>query len=117
MKKNLKLLTLLSVMALLSGCAITTPSVSKDSQQQGQDTSEQIADKSSEDKASEGKTSEKNSSKEDSGYTPVEHTHAWDSAWTSDADYHWHKCTADLAGAACGEINDKAAHTWEYSLP
>ena len=113
MKKNLKLLTLLSVMALLSGCAITTPSVSKDSQQQGQDTSEQIADKSSEDKASEGKTSEKNSSKEDSGYTPVEHTHAWDNAWTSDADYHWHKCTADLAGAACGEINDKAAHTWD----
>jgi len=40
------------------------------------------------------------------------HTHSWDTAWTSDSDYHWHNCTA----ADC-TVNDNsqkdgyAAHT------
>ena len=48
-----------------------------------------------------------------SSYQPEEHVHVWATAWTSDADYHWHKCTATLGGAACVEIGDKSAHTWD----
>ena len=36
----------------------------------------------------------------------VTHSHSWASAWTSDATYHWHKCSG------CDQITGKAAHTW-----
>ena len=40
------------------------------------------------------------------------HTHSWDTAWTSDSDYHWHNCTA--AGCTVNDNSQKdsyAAHT------
>ena len=102
MKKPIKYLTLLSALALLAACSSPqTTSQSKTSGQQGEDTSTP-ADKSSvEGKSSSGQggtTSEEG---------PVEHTHSWESTWTSDPDYHWHKCDS------CTEIKDKAAHTWD----
>ena len=57
-------------------------------------------------------SSGKTSSSAESSFTPEEHTHVWATTWSSDPDYHWHKCTGTLGGAACVEINDKAAHTW-----
>jgi adhesin transport system membrane fusion protein len=42
------------------------------------------------------------------------HTHAWATAWTNDATYHWHACTGDGATDAC--LNEtgaaKAEHTY-----
>ena len=38
-----------------------------------------------------------------------EHTHAFSSDWTNDADSHWHVCT----GEDCAEISDKAAHSYD----
>ena len=114
MKKNLKLLTLLSAIALLASCTMV-PSNKDDSNKQQEQSSAEPASGKSEQKSqdkSEG-TSEKASSSDDGGYTPVEHSHSWDTAWTCDSDYHWHKCTSPLNGATCGEINDKAAHTWD----
>ncbi len=47
------------------------------------------------------------------GYTIV-HTHAWDTAWSADADYHWHACTGDGATDACLDETEaaKAEHTY-----
>ena len=36
----------------------------------------------------------------------VAHTHSWSTAWSYDANYHWHKCTG------CSEITSKAAHSY-----
>ena len=106
----MKLLTLLSAIALLASCTMV-PSNKEDSNKQQEQSSAEPASGKSEQK-SEG-TSEKASSSDDGGYTHVEHSHSWDTAWTCDSDYHWHKCTSPLNGATCGEINDKAAHTWD----
>ena len=46
------------------------------------------------------------------GTTQPGHTHSWDTAWTSDPDYHWHNCTA--AGCTVNDNSQKdgyAAHT------
>lgn len=37
---------------------------------------------------------------------PAEHVHSAGSAWSTDADNHWHVCT-------CGEEMDKAAHAYD----
>lgn len=36
------------------------------------------------------------------------HTHYWTNEWTSDKNYHWHKCTED---GCDGSVKDKAKHT------
>ena len=36
------------------------------------------------------------------------HTHEYSESWRTDAEFHWHECTA----AGCGEkVKDKAGHT------
>ena len=95
MKKTSKLLSLIFVLALLAGCGAKPNDESK-------------AQGESEPEKSEPAPSSKQSSAEaESDFTPVEHTHSWETTWTSDLEYHWHKC------AGCTEINDKAAHTWD----
>ena len=40
------------------------------------------------------------------------HTHSWDTAWTSDSDYHWHNCTAaDCTVNDNSQKDSYAAHT------
>lgn len=39
------------------------------------------------------------------------HTHSWSSEWSSDATYHWHKCTG-TGTCDAGNVKDKAEHTW-----
>ena len=101
--KKVKLLSLLCSIALLTGCAVGGQSSQKKSSEQGgnQDTSAQVQ--------SQSQGSEDTSEGEDdsSQYTPPEHTHSWQSAWSKDPDYHWHKCDG------CAEIKDKAAHVWD----
>lgn len=36
------------------------------------------------------------------------HECTFETSWTKDETYHWHKCT----GSNCGEVADKAEHTW-----
>ena len=63
-----------------------------------------------------------NSSSTDTG----DHVHTWDTNWSSDENYHWHKCTGTISSGsqggwggwgggttACTEVKDKAAHTWD----
>ena len=40
------------------------------------------------------------------GNSPSGHTHSWSTSWSSDENYHWHKCSG------CDAINDKAEHTF-----
>ena len=100
MKKTKVLLTLLAFLAIsLSACngkAPSTPSEGDESQI-NPGTSENVQP-SSEDKPSS---------------KPEEHTHSWDTKWSSDESYHWRKCTGQVNGAACQEVNDKAAHQWD----
>ena len=83
----------------MTGCALLPPSQKEQSKEQGtsekQDTSKQ---EESQDGSSEQGSSD---------YIPPVHTHTYESSWSKDADYHWHKCTG------CTEIKDKAAHTWD----
>ena len=45
------------------------------------------------------------------GIPPTGHKqHVFDTKWTSDANAHWHACTT----AGCGEIKDKADHTFQW---
>ena len=53
------------------------------------------------------------SSSSKSEFEPEEHEHDWDTEWSKDVNYHWHKCNEPLGGAACMEVNAKAAHTWD----
>ncbi len=39
------------------------------------------------------------------------HTHSWSTEWSSDATYHWHKCTG-TGTCDAGNVKDKAEHTW-----
>ena len=93
MKKTIKLLSLLLAMGLITGCG-TTPSSTKPSENNS-DNPITSSDEPIDSDASEG-TSESEG-----------HTHSWESTWTSDPDYHWHKCEG------CSEINDKAPHSWD----
>ena len=104
--KKTKFLSLLFSVALLTGCAIGGQSSKKASEKPAesgnQNTSAQVqsqsqggGDKSSSDG---DKTSE---------FVPPVHTHSWENSWTSDPEYHWHKCSG------CSEIKDKAAHSWD----
>ena len=38
---------------------------------------------------------------------PVGHEHEWETSWTKDPDYHWHKCQS------CPEIDEKEEHEWD----
>ena len=110
----MKLLTILAAMALIAGCS------NQPSQEQSQPVEESSSaevppsEPASSEPAGESESSQAPSSAQptsssapaSSTYAPVEHTHAWSTTWTSDPDYHWHKCNG------CAEINDKAAHTW-----
>ena len=115
--KKTKLLSFILATVLLTGCAVNQASVDKKdsskqetseaqsvstpvSSEQGGDTSEQQGNS-----RSEQTSSSQNGASETSA--PIEHTHSWSSSWTSDPDYHWHKCDG------CAEIKDKAAHTWD----
>ncbi|MCM1296649.1 MAG: InlB B-repeat-containing protein, partial [Muribaculaceae bacterium] len=41
------------------------------------------------------------------------HTHNWSTAWTRDANYHWHNCTADGCTVTDNSKKDGyAAHSW-----
>ena len=98
------------------GSSISSQNVESTSEPASQTTSSQISSSSvssstSSEKPSSGPSSFPSSSQ--SEFEPEEHEHDWDTAWTSDVDYHWHKCTEPLNGAACMEINGKAAHTWD----
>ena len=120
MKKTMKLLTILAAMALIAGCS------NQPSQEQSQPVEESSSaevppsEPASSEPAGESESSQTPSSAQptsssapaSSTYVPVEHTHAWSTAWTSDATHHWHTCTAPMGSGACIEINDKAAHTW-----
>ena len=39
-------------------------------------------------------------------YKQLPHVHTWSSDWSTDDEFHWHKCTLE----SCAEISDKAAH-------
>ncbi|MCQ3035326.1 MAG: hypothetical protein MJ248_03825 [Bacilli bacterium] len=39
---------------------------------------------------------------------PVLTSHNWETNWSSDDTYHWHKCS----NPECGETNDKGEHSW-----
>ena len=94
MKNAIKLLSLLIALGLVTGCGVNKPS----SEQKSGDVSENTSQKSNEESSdSEGEESS----------DPNVHTHSWQSNWTSDPDYHWHKCDG------CSEIKDKAAHVWD----
>ena len=97
MKKTIKLLTLLLAFGLLTGCG-SNPSPSSE-QKPSENNSQESAESSDEPVES--------SEPEEESSQPVEHTHSWESKWTSDPDNHWHKCES------CSEIKDKAAHTWD----
>lgn len=101
MKKTVKLLSLLLALGMLVGCGANKPSQSPKSEDQSGAPSQKSED--SEEPSS--KDPEESSSEEPS--VPVEHTHSWESNWTSDPDNHWHKCSS------CSEIKDVAAHTWD----
>ena len=94
MKKTVKLLSLILAFGLLVGC----DKVPAESQPQKSDNTSEKESQSTPNKSSDGE--------EESG-APVEHTHSWESEWTSDPDNHWHKCSG------CSEIKDKAAHSWD----
>ena len=94
MKKTVKLLSLILSFGLLVGC----DKVPAESQPQKSDNTSEKESQSTPNKSSDGE--------EESG-APVEHTHSWESEWTSDPDNHWHKCSG------CSEIKDKAAHSWD----
>ena len=102
MKKVTKLLSLLLAAGLLVGCS----SNNNDNQGSGEQSNSGGPN-------SQGSGGQSSQSGEAEPYEPIAHTHSFDSAWASDADYHWHKCQADLGGAACLEISGKAAHTWD----
>ena len=54
------------------------------------------------------------SSSSSTSSAPAEHTHTWESTWTSDDDTHWHKCRGYVsAGVKCEEKKDEAPHTWD----
>ena len=101
--KKTKLISLLFAAALLTGCAIS-PSARKSSKKE-EGTSEAIPVSTPDSKSEASKSSEQKSSSSEEG--PVEHTHSWETTWTKDPEYHWHKCSG------CSEIKDKAAHTWD----
>ena len=114
--KKTKMLTFLLATALLTGCALSpVNSKEKDNSVPGTSQEQPISNPASSEQVDE--TSEKaSSSKEEASSrqesssetsAPIEHTHSWSSTWTSDPDYHWHKCDG------CSEIKDKAAHTWD----
>ena len=100
MKKSIKLLSLLLAMGLIAGCSMNKPNSEPKSEDNSVVPSITTSD---DDKSSE----EIIDSSEEQPSSIIEHTHSWESNWTSDPDYHWHKCSG------CSEINDKAAHTWD----
>ena len=98
MKQSMKLLSLLLALGMLVGCGqANNPSSHAPSGDSGKPSQSQPDDSEDESSAPED-TSE---------YIPPVHEHSWASSWTSDPDYHWHKCDG------CAEIKDKAAHTWD----
>ena len=101
--KKTKLISLLFAAVLLTGCAIS-PSAKKSSKKE-EGTSEATPVSTPDSKSEASKSSEQKSSSSEEG--PVEHTHSWETTWTKDPEYHWHKCSG------CSEIKDKAAHTWD----
>ena len=107
MKKVTKLLPLLLAFGLLIGCANNGGGNNQNSE------SSSNGGSSSGDSYNFGPGDQSQQSSDPDQYEPIEHAHSFDSAWASDADNHWHKCKADLGGAACLEIDGKAAHTWD----
>ena len=110
--KKTKILSLLFSLALLTGCALSPSSQKQDSKEAGtsenQNTSKEAQSQSQgggDQSQGGGNTSQGGG--DQSQYVPPVHTHSWASTWTSDPDYHWHKCEG------CAEIKDKAAHTWD----
>ncbi len=101
--KKTKLISLLFAAVLLTGCAVS-PFTQKSSKKE-EGTSEAIPTSNPDSKSEGNKSSEQKSSSSEEG--PVEHTHSWETTWTKDPDYHWHKCSG------CSEIKDKAAHSWD----
>ena len=104
MKKVTNLLSLLLALDLLVGCSSNSGSQGGGESSEGSQPSSQ---------SSGGQSQSSSSSAPSEEYEPIAHTHSFDTAWVSDADNHWHKCQADLGGAACLEISGKAAHTWD----
>ncbi len=101
--KKTKLISLLFAAVLLTGCAVS-PFTQKSSKKE-EGTSEAIPTSNPDSKSEGNKSSEQKSSSSEEG--PVEHTHSWETTWTKDPEYHWHKCSG------CSEIKDKAAHSWD----
>ena len=86
--KKTKLFSLLFAAALLTGCSISPSSSKKQETSKDQSDSAQASSDSIEN-------------------TDENHEHSWESEWTSDPDYHWHKC------GGCNQLKDKAAHSWD----
>ena len=124
--KKTKLISLIFAAALLTGCAISPSTQKRSSNVDGTSEAESLSspenksessksaskeNSGSEKSSSEGKSSssQKTSSSQQSSseYVPPVHTHSWESSWTTDPNYHWHKCSG------CTEIKDKAAHSWD----
>ena len=119
--KKTKLISLIFAASLLTGCALVPSAQKKSSKNDGTSEIEEVstpgsksegsqsssAQKSSSDKSSSSNKSSSSSKSSSSEVAPEPHTHSWESNWTSDPDYHWHKCSG------CTEIKDKAAHTWD----
>ena len=106
MKKSTKLLSLLFAAFMIAGCSGTRSDTEPD------DSDEIVESHEHHDHSDE--TS-------DSSGT-ADHTHTWDTNWSSDETYHWHKCTGTIGGNAgwggwggtpCTEVKDKAPHSFD----
>ena len=40
------------------------------------------------------------------------HRHEFSAEWTTDENYHWHKCK----GEKCNEVSDKASHVFDEEI-
>ena len=106
MKKTFKLVSLLLAASFLASCAGTSSN-----QEPGDNSGNKSQPSPTSENASGGTPT--TSQNQGGDYTPIAHTHAYDNAWASDVNSHWHKCTADLGGGACLEISGKEAHKWD----
>ena len=110
--KKVKMLSLFFAAALLTGCAVSPSRISRESKDEGTSENQQISTIDSQggetSQGGQGNTSQGGQGITSEYQPPIHtHTHAWEDNWTSDPDYHWHKC------ADCFEVKDKAAHTWD----
>ena len=95
--KKVKMLSLFFAAALLTGCAVSPSRISRESKDEGTSENQQISTIDSQggetSQGGQGNTSQGGQGITSEYQPPIHtHTHAWEDNWTSDPDYHWHKC-------------------------